>query len=145
MSLTSENVATISPAEEPIYGSFVSGVALTFVTRVLMLGGVFCAGIIIARRLGPEGFGAFAVLSVTVALALQIGSAGLPSANTYFIARDRKTLGPIWANAIVFGLALGILLALAVIAIAWLKPTLFGGVSITLLAIVAASIPFQLL
>ena len=44
------------------------------------------ASVIVARWLGAEGLGALAVLNVTVAVALQIGSAGLPSANTYFIA-----------------------------------------------------------
>jgi O-antigen/teichoic acid export membrane protein len=145
MAATSETAATATLADEPVFGSFISGVALTFVTRVLMLAGVFGSGVIVARWLGPEGFGVFAVLNVTVALALQIGSAGLPSANTYFIARDRKTLGPIWANAILFGLVIGALLAVAVVAIGWLKPALFAGVSPNLLAIAAASIPFQLL
>ena len=110
-----------------------------------MLAGVFIAGVIVARSLGPEGFGTFAVLNVTVALALQVGSAGLPSANTYFIARDRKVLAPIWANAILFSLVVGVLLTIVVVAIAWLKPTLFGGVSVRLVSIAAASIPFQLL
>jgi O-antigen/teichoic acid export membrane protein len=142
MSGTSE---TASLADEPVFGSFVSGVALTFATRLLMLAGVFGSGVIIARWLGREGFGTYAVLNVTVALALQIGSAGLPSANTYFIARKQKTLGPIWANAILFALIVGVLLAAAVIGLAWLRPSLFGGVSPRLLAIAAASIPFQLL
>ena len=87
------------PPEAP-FGSFVSGVALTFVTRVLMLAGVVGSSIVVARWLGPEGFGTLAVLNATVALTLQVASAGLPSANTYFIARDRRTLGPAWANAI---------------------------------------------
>jgi O-antigen/teichoic acid export membrane protein len=130
---------------EPVFGSFFSGVVLTFGTRLLMLAGVFGSGIIIARWLGPEGFGAYAVVNVTVALALQIGSAGLPSANTYFIARNRDTVGPVWANAIAFALVIGSLLTAAVLALAWLRPSMFGGVSINLLVIAAISIPFQLL
>ena len=130
---------------EPAYGNFLSGVALTFGTRLLMLAGVFGSGVIVARWLGPEGVGVYGVLSVTVALALQIGSAGLPSANTYFIARDRKTLGPIWANAIWFALVVGASLAGAIVAMARLKPSLFQGISPSLLAIAVASIPFSLL
>jgi O-antigen/teichoic acid export membrane protein len=139
-----ETIASTS-LDEPVFGSFVSGVALTFGTRLLMLLGVFGSGLIVARWLGPEGFGTYAVLNVTVALALQIGSAGLPSANTYFIARDRSTAGPVWANAIVFGLSIGVLLTIVVMALAWIKPALFGGVSLKLLAIAAAAIPSQLL
>jgi len=128
-----------------MFGSFLSGVVLTFGTRVLMLAGVFGSGVVIARWLGPDGFGVYAVVNVIVALALQIGSAGLPSANTYFIARDRNQVGTVWANAIAFALVIGSLLTAAVLALAWWRPSMFGGVSTRLLAIAAVSIPFQLL
>ena len=91
MTEPSNSAAPASLDDAPIFGSFVSGVALTFGTRLLMLAGVFGSGLIVARWLGPEGFGVYSVVNVTVALALQIGSVGLPSANTYFIARDRST------------------------------------------------------
>ena len=42
--ITTEEAAPVFVAE-PLYGSFVSGVALTFFTRVLMLGGIFFAGV----------------------------------------------------------------------------------------------------
>jgi O-antigen/teichoic acid export membrane protein len=142
---TSESATTISLDDAPVFGSFVSGVALTFGTRLLMLAGVFGSGLIVARWLGPEGFGIYSVVNVTVALALQIGSVGLPSANTYFIARDRSTVGPIWANAIAVAAVIGIPLTMVVLALVWARPELFGGVSFTLLAIAAAAIPFQLL
>ncbi len=147
-SVTSEspNVAAISePIDESAFGSFVSGVALTFGTRLLMLAGVFGSGVVIARWLRPEGYGTFAVLNVTVFLASQVGSAGLPSANTYFISRDRKTAGSIWANAILFALLVGILLTVSVLVLDWARPSLFGRVPPRLLAIAAISIPFQLL
>src|SRR5262245_41745776 len=127
------------------FGSFASGVALTVATRLLMLAGTIGASIVVARRLGPEGFGTLAVLNATVALTLQIVSAGLPSANTYNIAKDRQSLAPVWANAILFAVVAGALAALTVFALAWVRPSLFGGVSTGLLAIASFSIPFQLL
>ncbi len=136
---------TIASIEAGAFGSFTSGVALTFVTRLVMIGSVFGSSVIIGRWLGPEGLGVLAVLNVTVFLSLQIGSAGLPSANTYFIARDRKRMGPVWANALVFGLVVGGVLALAIVGLAIIEPTLFGRVPFRLVAIAAASIPFQLL
>lgn len=69
-----------------------------------MLLGTVGASVIVARWLGPEGLGSLAVLNTTIVLALSIGSLGLTSANTYFIAKDRLTLAPVWANAIVFAL-----------------------------------------
>jgi len=125
--------------------SFTSGVALTLATRLLMLAGGVGASIVVARWLGPEGFGTLAVLNATVALTLQIASAGLPSANTYVIAKDRNSLGPVWANAILFALGVGALAALIVFALARVKPSLFGGVSGALLEVALCSIPFQLM
>lgn len=145
MSVPSEAAATVSLDEAPVFGSFFSGVVLTFGTRVLMLAGVFGSGVIVARWLGKEGFGTFAVLSVTVALAVQLGSAGLPSANTFFLARERTTVGPILANALIFAFAGGALLSVMVLGLNWVRPSLFGEVSPRLLAVAAASIPFQLL
>src|SRR5712691_13492958 len=140
-----ESAGTISSIEGQSYGSFTSGVALTFGTRLLMFFGVFGSSIIVARWLGPEGLGVLAVLNVTVFLTLQIGSAGLPSANTYFIARDRKRLGPVWANALVFGIVVGGVLALTIVALAIVEPSMFGRVPFRLIVIAASSIPFQLL
>lgn len=145
MTAPSETAATVSLDEAPVTGSFVSGVALTFGTRLLMVVGVFGSGVIVARWLGDDGFGTYAVLNVTVALALQFGSAGLPSANTFFIARDRSTLAPILANSIAFGLVMGAVLAAAVLALNWLRPSLFGMIPAQLLWASALSIPFQLL
>ncbi|HYR76919.1 MAG TPA: polysaccharide biosynthesis C-terminal domain-containing protein [Pyrinomonadaceae bacterium] len=135
---------SVELSDERVHGSFVSGVALTFGTRVLMLAGLVGSSIVVARWLGPEGLGTLAVLSVTVALALQIGSAGLPSANTYFIARDSRCLGPVWANSVIFALIAGTVLAAGVVLLVELRPALFGGVSRTLLIIASLSIPFQL-
>jgi O-antigen/teichoic acid export membrane protein len=132
------------PTEAP-FGQFVSRVALTFGTRVLMLAGLLGSSIVATHWLGPEGFGTLAVLNATVALTLQIASAGLPSANTYFIARDRRNLGPVWANSIMFALVVGSLAALVIFALGKLKPSLFGAAPTNLLGIAAISIPFQLL
>jgi O-antigen/teichoic acid export membrane protein len=145
MPTPTETAATVSLDEAPVFGTFVSGVVLTFGTRLLMLAGVFGSGVIVARWLGDEGFGTYAVLNVAVALAVQIGSAGLPSANTFFLARDRAMLGPIFANALVFALAIGSILTVAILGLNWLRPSLFGAVSTQLLAAAAVSIPFQLL
>src|SRR6267142_2254436 len=124
----------VMPIESEAYGSFMSGVALTFGTRLVMLAGMVGSSVVVARWLGPVGLGTLAVLNTTVMLALQIGSAGLPSANTYFIARDRKSLGPVWANAVAFAIIAGAGLAIAVIALAELRPALFGDVPVRLLA-----------
>lgn len=124
---------------------FSTHVAWTFATRLAMVVSSVCASVIVARWLGAEGMGALAVLNVTVAVALQVGSVGLPSANTYFIARDKSLLAPVWANALTFAIVAGVLLALLVIGAAKFRPALFGNIPVELLALAAASIPFQLI
>lgn len=111
----------------------------------MILAGGLSASIIVARVLGAEGLGALAVINVTVAVALQLGCAGLPSANTYFISRDARELSPVWANSLVFGFAAGFALALLVAGLAAARPTLFGGVPLKLILVAAVSIPFQLI
>jgi O-antigen/teichoic acid export membrane protein len=139
------NAASVTPVEAGAFGSFASGVALTILTRMLMLLGTVGASVVVARWLGPEGLGSLAVLNTTIVLALAIGSLGLTSANTYFIAKDRRTLAPVWANAIVFALVGGGVVGAAVVAFAKFTPALFGGVSAELILIAALSIPFQFL
>jgi O-antigen/teichoic acid export membrane protein len=145
LKVTATNAPLYVESSEAAPGSFVSGVALTFGTRLLMFVGGLGSSIVVARWLGPEGLGTLAVLNATVALALQIGSAGLPSANTYFIAKDRTRLAAAWANSVFFAFVVGSLIAVAVFLGAEIWPEFFGGVSLSLLMIAALSIPFQLL
>jgi len=140
----SSDVIAAAPID-PQFGSFASGVAVTFATRLLILVCVVGSSVVVARWLGPEGTGALAVLNVTVALALQLGSAGLPSATTYFVAKDRSALAQVWASGIMFSLAAGILIAIGLVAVASVRPDLFNGISARLIEIAAISIPFQLL
>ena len=138
---------TVQPGDEAmpaVFGSLASGVAVTFMTRLVILVCTIGSSVIVAHWLGPEGTGALAVLNVTVALALQLGSAGIPSATTYFVAKDRSLAAAIWTDALVFSVAAGVLLALGVIVIANIRPTLFNGVAVDLITVVAVSIPFQL-
>ena len=133
-----------SPAMAPVFGSLVSGVAVTFVTRVVVLTCVLGSSVVVARWLGPAGTGALAVLNVTVALALQLGSAGIPSATTYFVAKQPAIMRSVWSNGLLFSFSAGVLIAAGVVLVADLRPVIFNGVPARLVAIVAISIPFQL-
>jgi O-antigen/teichoic acid export membrane protein/O-antigen ligase len=63
-------------------GSLFASVGLQFV--------VIVSGVIVARGLGPEDRGYFALLVVVSGICTLIGSLGLPSAVTYYVARDRS-------------------------------------------------------
>ncbi len=117
----------------------------TFATRVLMIFNSLVAGIIIARWLGADGVGQLAVINVAVATIVQLGSFGLPSSNTYFIAQDHARLRAAAINSLIFALGIGTILALALSATASLRPDWFGHVSTEIIRVAAVSIPFQLI
>lgn len=102
-------------------------------------------GMIVARWLGADGLGIYAALSVASGTTIQIGGAGLTAANVYFISRSEECLKPVFGNAVVFALIGGGILALALVLLASLAPTLFIGIPLHFVAISAALIPSQLL
>lgn len=113
--------------------------------RLLMIFNSVAAGVIVAHWLGAEGVGQLAVINVAVATIVQVGSFGLPSSNTYFIARDQTHFRTAAVNSLIFALGVGSLLALGLSAVASLRPDWFGFVSPKLIHIAAVSIPFQLI
>jgi O-antigen/teichoic acid export membrane protein len=124
---------------------FSSQVAWTFATRVLMVFNSVAAGIIVAHWLGAEGVGQLAVVNVAVATIVQVGSFGLPSSNTYFIAQDQARFRAAVLNSLVFALSAGSVMAFALSVAASTRPDWFGPNAARLIQIAAFSIPFQLL
>jgi O-antigen/teichoic acid export membrane protein len=103
------------------------------------------AGVIVARWLGAEGVGALAVINVAVATIVQLGSFGLPSSNTYFIAKDQAHFRAAAINSLVFALVVGSVLAIGLSVLASFRAGWFGFVSPDLIRIASISIPFQLI
>lgn len=124
---------------------FSSQVAWTFAARLLMIFNSVAAGIIVAHWLGADGVGQLAVINVAVATIVQVGSFGLPSSNTYFIAQDQARFRAAAINSLIFALGAGAILTLALSFIASFRPSWFGFVSPDLIRIAAISIPFQLI
>ena len=124
---------------------FTSQVAWTFATRILMIFNSVIAGIIVAHWLGAQGVGQLAVINVTVATIVQLGSFGLPSSNTYFIAQDQERFRAAAMNSLIFALAIGAILAIALSALGSLRQDWFSFIPPELIRIAAISIPFQLI
>ncbi|HKO62705.1 MAG TPA: oligosaccharide flippase family protein [Pyrinomonadaceae bacterium] len=123
---------------------FAVQIGWTLAVRLLMTANSVVAGIIVARWLGADGLGQLGVINVTVAMVVQLGSAGLPSANTYFIAKDHSQLRSVALNSLLFATIVGSLLAVALSVLAQTRPGWFGFISPELIKIAAISIPFQL-
>ena len=120
-------------------------IAWTFATRLLMIFNSVVAGIIVARWLGAKGVGELAVINIAVATLVQLGSFGLPSSSTYFIAQDQERFRSAAINSLIFALPVGSILALALSATGAFRPDWFGFVSPELISIASISIPFQLI
>jgi O-antigen/teichoic acid export membrane protein len=114
---------------------FSTDVAWTLATRLLMIVNSVVAGVIVARWLGAKGVGELAVINVAVATVVQLGSFGLPSSNTYFIAQDPAHFRTAAINSLIFALS----------GVASLRPAWFNFIPADLIRIAAVQIPFQLL
>jgi len=124
---------------------FSKNVIWTFGARLAMVVNSVLAGIIVARWLGADGVGKLAVINVSVITLVQLGSFGLPSANTYFIAKDTNQFRKAAVNSLLFAIVGGGLLALVLMLVTSSRPAWFGFVAADLFRIAAISIPFQLL
>jgi O-antigen/teichoic acid export membrane protein len=68
----------------------------------------FCAGIIIARSLGPAGKGTLSLVVLSHVLLLTVSNLGLAAAGSYLIARRGFSLGLVGRHAAAAGLGLGL-------------------------------------
>ncbi|HEY0729738.1 MAG TPA: oligosaccharide flippase family protein [Pyrinomonadaceae bacterium] len=123
---------------------FSADVAWTLATRLLMIVNSVAAGIIVAHWLGAKGVGELAVVNVAVATIVQLGSFGLPSSNTYFIAKDRTHFRAAAINSLLFAVVIGSVLAVALSGLASVRPDWFGFGPTELIRIAAVQIPFLL-
>jgi O-antigen/teichoic acid export membrane protein len=86
---------------------FIGKVAETFATRILLISIGLFTTVIVARILGPQGRGLFAVAAATGAIGLQFGNLGLHSSNVYYVARDRDLLSSLVGNSLLVSFVFG--------------------------------------
>lgn len=80
--------------------NFASKVIETFGVRIfLIVLGLFIT-VIVARILGPEGRGIFAVATSITMIGVQFGNLGLHAANTFYVAKDESILSTILGNSL---------------------------------------------
>lgn len=78
--------------------------------------------VLVARLLGPEGRGLFAVATTIVGLGLQFGNLGLHSSNSYFIAKDRTLLPVLATHSLLTSFIVGGCVATGFLGVIWLRP-----------------------
>lgn len=87
--------------------TFAGNVAQTFVTRLVLLGTALLTSILVARALGPEGRGLYAVAAAVGAIGVQLGNLGLHASNIYYVAKDRRILSALIGNSLLVSLLFG--------------------------------------
>jgi O-antigen/teichoic acid export membrane protein len=96
---------------------------ITFATRMTITLVNIPISMIIARTLGPEGQGIYSAAITFPNLWAGFGLFGLDAAHLYYLARDRRRLGPILANSLLILLVLGAILFVSYL---WLVEPLMG-------------------
>ena len=139
----SARTAILRLYQRAMASDFVQKILETLATRILVIGIGVVTGVLIARILGPEGRGLFAVAATISAIGVQFGNLGLHSANTYAVSRDRNLLPELLGNSLVVCFLLGGVGALATWLVFSLRPEIFPLPGL-LLALVLASIPLSL-
>jgi O-antigen/teichoic acid export membrane protein len=122
---------------------FVRKVSQTYASHIVRILLGLVTTVIVARALGPAGRGTFATAAAIGALGVQFGNLGLHTANTYFAARDKKSIRVLLGNSIVVSFGLGSLIAVAIWCALQASPRLLS-LSGMNLVLAVAWIPFGL-
>lgn len=126
-----------------VASDFVRKVAETYLSRIALVVVGLTTSVLVARALGPEGRGVFAVAGAAAAMGVQLGNLGLHTANTYLVGRDRSLLPALVGNTLALSAAAGLGIALLSGAVFAVRPPLapVGG---AILWLALASIPVGL-
>ncbi len=90
-------------------------VALSLVTRVVLIAAGVFTSVLTARALGVVGRGEYFYIVTLAGLANQFGNLGLASSNTYFLAKDHSLLPRLAANSFWISLVVGTLAACSIL------------------------------
>jgi len=115
----------------------------TFTTRVLLFFLSFVQSIVIARALGAELKGVYALALALGAILTNLCTLGLHSANPYYASKNRKLLAPLAGNSLLVPLVAGA----AAISATWMLFRIFPSfapVSGPLLVLTFIFVPFNL-
>lgn len=108
----------------PLSGGIVKNVAATYFTQIVRLILSLGLTVLVARWLGPEGRGVYALTSTLALLGMQFGNLGLPTAATFHIAKNPKLLQQMIGNSILVSFGYGTLFSIVSIGILFHFPTL---------------------
>ena len=107
-----------------VASDFLRKVAETYATQIVLLALSLLTSVAVARALGPQGRGLYAVAMAMGIIGVQFGNLGLHASNTYYLAQNRSLLPQLVGNSLAVSLGLGGMLAICALGIFSLWPRL---------------------
>ncbi|HEX2896975.1 MAG TPA: oligosaccharide flippase family protein [candidate division Zixibacteria bacterium] len=123
---------------------FLNSAIVTIACKAVAMICGLAVSIIIARELGPEGRGLYALVMTTIVMCVSFGVFGLTAANTFFIAKDAGKSRTIGIQSLVVGIIGTVLSIMAIGLIRHLSPTVLHGLDDSLLILTYTLIPLFL-
>lgn len=126
--------------------SIVSSASLTLITRIAAFGFSLVTNIILARALGPEGRGVYAVAVLIPAVLSLLLQLGVGPANVYYLSKGLIDRADLIAHSIALALLLGV--ACCVVLIGYIElshATSFLGIGPQYVVVACLALPFSLL
>ncbi len=126
--------------------SFIRNVSLTFITRIGILIVTLATSIIVARTLGPEGKGLYALVILVASVLLHTTHLGIGSGSGYFLGRRGVSLDLLAGSWLSISLVIGCAsLGMALLVVPSLLPRFLPDVPAHLVIMALFSTPFALL
>ncbi len=94
---------------ELLAAAFVRQVLAMCITRISLIAIGLITTVVVARILGPEGRGLYAVAMAIGAVGIQCGTLGLHTVNSYAVAKDRSSLPGLVGNSLAVAALVGAL------------------------------------
>ena len=123
---------------------FIHSAGATLVFKAIAMISGLAASIIIARVLGTEGRGIYALIMSIVVMAASFGVFGLTASNTYYLAGQNRRVRAIGVHSLLAGILGALLTVLIVHAIRYTYPSILQGLNDSLLWLALAIVPLFL-
>ncbi|MEJ5376111.1 MAG: flippase [bacterium] len=126
-------------------GKFIRGTTVTFISGVVNLLIGLVTSVILARVLGPEGRGVYALAMLLPSLIVTFGNLGIGPATVYYVARGDFRRQEVLGNNVLLSLGVGAIGVLAgLIVILFFREIVFPGVSPGYLLLALAFVPIEM-
>lgn len=133
-------MSAAEPGPRPLTG----GAAWSGISQVTTAAGLALTGIAVARLLGPDGTGSYALAATLFAMLLILSTLGLEQGISYYVAGKHWGPRAAWGRSQLVALGAGLVGAGLGVLARVIVPSAFEGLSVELVAITAAALPFAL-